>query len=217
MLYHILYEFLYPLNRYWSPLRVLNVFQYITFRTAYASITALLISLFLGPWLITGLREFQIGQQIREEGPKSHQKKAGTPTMGGVLDRGLDRPADASMGQSPQPLRLARCSGDLRLCDGRVRGRLHQDCSQAFAGSDRRAKRSAFKYLSQSRCGRRFFSTWMNISTRCIRHRLKVPFFKAFAPDSSDRPPVLDAILVLRLSAVSGFRSRCSSSVHPTP
>src|SRR5215475_9469576 len=85
MLYHILYEFLYPLNKYWAPLRVLNVFQYITFRTAYASITALLISLFLGPWLINRLRDFQIGQQIREEGPKSHQEKAGTPTMGGVL------------------------------------------------------------------------------------------------------------------------------------
>src|SRR5215468_6632577 len=85
MLYHILYEFLYPLYRYWSPLRVLNVFQYITFRTAYASITALLISLLLGPWLIARLRQFQIGQHIREEGPKSHQKKAGTPTMGGLL------------------------------------------------------------------------------------------------------------------------------------
>src|SRR6516225_2398905 len=85
MLYHILYEFLYPLNRYWAPLRVLNVFQYITFRTAYASITALLISLFLGPWLIARLRDFQIGQHIREEGPQSHQKKKGTPTMGGVL------------------------------------------------------------------------------------------------------------------------------------
>src|SRR5688572_32689759 len=85
MLYHLLYEFLYPLNSYFSPLRALNVFQYITFRTAYASITALLISLLLGPWLITRLREFQIGQQIREEGPKSHQKKAGTPTMGGLL------------------------------------------------------------------------------------------------------------------------------------
>src|SRR4030095_14580908 len=85
MLYHVLYEFLYPLNHYWAALRVLNVFQYITFRTAYASITALLISLLLGPWLISRLREFQIGQQIREEGPKSHQKKAGTPTMGGLL------------------------------------------------------------------------------------------------------------------------------------
>ena len=85
MLYHILYEFLYPLNSVWAPLRVLNVFQYITFRTAYASITALLISLFLGPWLIARLRDFQIGQHIREEGPKTHQKKAGTPTMGGLL------------------------------------------------------------------------------------------------------------------------------------
>src|SRR5947207_8860812 len=85
MLYHILYEFLYPLNHLWAPLRVLNVFQYITFRTAYASLTALLISLLLGPWLITRLRDFQIGQHIREEGPKSHQKKAGTPTMGGLL------------------------------------------------------------------------------------------------------------------------------------
>ncbi|MBI2150157.1 MAG: phospho-N-acetylmuramoyl-pentapeptide-transferase [Acidobacteria bacterium] len=85
MLYHILYEFLYPLNDVWSPLRVLNVFQYITFRTAYASLTALLISLLVGPWLIARLREFQIGQQIREEGPQSHQKKAGTPTMGGLL------------------------------------------------------------------------------------------------------------------------------------
>src|SRR5215510_1095969 len=85
MLYHILYEFLYPLNTVVPLLRVLNVFQYITFRTAYASITALLISLLLGPWLIARLRAFQIGQHIREEGPKSHQRKAGTPTMGGVL------------------------------------------------------------------------------------------------------------------------------------
>jgi phospho-N-acetylmuramoyl-pentapeptide-transferase len=85
MLYHILYEFLYPLNSVWSPLRVLNVFSYITFRTAYASLTALLLSLLLGPWLIARLRDFQIGQHIREEGPKSHQAKAGTPTMGGVL------------------------------------------------------------------------------------------------------------------------------------
>jgi phospho-N-acetylmuramoyl-pentapeptide-transferase len=63
----------------------LNVFQYITFRTAYATLTALVISLLVGPWLIRRLREFQIGQHIREEGPKSHQTKAGTPTMGGVL------------------------------------------------------------------------------------------------------------------------------------
>jgi phospho-N-acetylmuramoyl-pentapeptide-transferase len=79
MLYFLLYEQLY---RYASPLRV---FRYTTIRTAFASITALFLCVALGPWLIDKLREFQIGQYIREEGPKSHQKKAGTPTMGGVL------------------------------------------------------------------------------------------------------------------------------------
>ena len=85
MLYHLLYEFLSPLGAYWSPLRILNVIQYVTFRTAAATLTALLLSLLFGPWLIRRLQEFQIGQHIREEGPKSHQAKAGTPTMGGVL------------------------------------------------------------------------------------------------------------------------------------
>ena len=63
----------------------LNVTRYITFRTAAASLTALVISLVLGPWLIRRLREFQIGQVIRQEGPQSHRAKAGTPTMGGLL------------------------------------------------------------------------------------------------------------------------------------
>jgi phospho-N-acetylmuramoyl-pentapeptide-transferase len=79
MLYWLLYEELFP---HFSPFRVV---QYVTSRTAFASLTALLLSIFLGPLLIRRLQEFQIGQFIREEGPKSHQKKAGTPTMGGVL------------------------------------------------------------------------------------------------------------------------------------
>src|ERR1700722_5340949 len=79
MLYWLFYEKLF---HYYSPLRV---FQYGTFRTAMSAITALLLSILLGPWLIARLREFQIGQHIREDGPKSHQKKAGTPTMGGLL------------------------------------------------------------------------------------------------------------------------------------
>ena len=79
MLYYLFFEKLYP---YVSPFRV---FRYLTFRTAFASITALLICLLLGPWLIARLKEFQIGQYIREEGPSSHHSKAGTPTMGGVL------------------------------------------------------------------------------------------------------------------------------------
>lgn len=62
-----------------------NVFRYITFRTAYAALTALLISFILGPWLIRRMSEIKLGQFIREEGPQSHQKKAGTPTMGGIL------------------------------------------------------------------------------------------------------------------------------------
>ena len=66
-------------------LGVLNVTRYITFRTAAASLTALAISLLLGPWMIQKLRDFQIGQVIRQEGPQSHRAKAGTPTMGGLL------------------------------------------------------------------------------------------------------------------------------------
>ncbi|HVC00161.1 MAG TPA: phospho-N-acetylmuramoyl-pentapeptide-transferase [Candidatus Dormibacteraeota bacterium] len=79
MLYYLFYQ---VLHRYWSPL---NVFRYITVRTALASLTALFLSLALGPWMIRRLREMQIGQYIREEGPEHHRAKAGTPTMGGLL------------------------------------------------------------------------------------------------------------------------------------
>jgi phospho-N-acetylmuramoyl-pentapeptide-transferase len=79
LLYWLLYQKLYP---YFHPFRI---FRYLTFRTAFASLTALLIALFIGPYVIQKLREFQIGQYIREDGPQSHHKKSGTPTMGGVL------------------------------------------------------------------------------------------------------------------------------------
>jgi phospho-N-acetylmuramoyl-pentapeptide-transferase len=79
MLYYLLYQ---VLQRYFSPL---NVFRYITVRTVYASLTAMFLAFVFGPWLIRKLRELQIGQYIREEGPQDHKKKAGTPTMGGVL------------------------------------------------------------------------------------------------------------------------------------
>jgi len=78
----MLMELLLPLEESFGPL---NVVRYITFRTAAASLTALLISLVLGPWMIRTLRDFQIGQVIRQEGPQSHRAKAGTPTMGGLL------------------------------------------------------------------------------------------------------------------------------------
>jgi len=79
LLYWLLYQ---RLSSHFSPFRI---FHYVTFRTAFASLTALFMGLIVGPAIIKRLREFQIGQYIREEGPKAHQKKAGTPTMGGVL------------------------------------------------------------------------------------------------------------------------------------
>ena len=81
----MLYYLLPPLATLAPFLGVLNVTRYITFRTAAASLTALAISLLFGPWLIRTLRNFQIGQIIRQEGPQSHRAKAGTPTMGGLL------------------------------------------------------------------------------------------------------------------------------------
>jgi phospho-N-acetylmuramoyl-pentapeptide-transferase len=87
MIYYVLYELLYShfKEKDWFLIKALNVFQYVTFRTAYASITALLLSLIFGGRLIRALKTWNIGQQIREEGPQAHMAKRGTPTMGGVL------------------------------------------------------------------------------------------------------------------------------------
>ena len=79
MLYWLLYQKLFPY------IHAFRIFRYLTFRTAFATLTALLIGLLIGPYLIERLREFQIAQFIREDGPKDHHKKAGTPTMGGLL------------------------------------------------------------------------------------------------------------------------------------
>ncbi len=88
MLYYFLFQFLfqeYGRNSESYFFKGLNVIQYVTFRTALAAITALLISLLLGGRVIRKLAELKFGQEIREEGPASHQEKRGTPTMGGVL------------------------------------------------------------------------------------------------------------------------------------
>lgn len=89
MLYYLLYELLYRRLSAGGEesyfVKGLNVFQYVTFRTAYATVTALLISLLFGGRVIRYLRDLNIGQQIREEGPQAHMAKRGTPTMGGVL------------------------------------------------------------------------------------------------------------------------------------
>ena len=78
----MLYHLLVPLR---DVLVGANLFRYLTFRSALAAVLALLISFFIGPWIIRKLREHHIGEEIREDGPQTHQKKAGTPTMGGLM------------------------------------------------------------------------------------------------------------------------------------
>lgn len=88
MLYYLLYELIFLQLAKDSEsyfVKALNVIQYVTFRTAMATITSLLVSLILGNFVIKKLAELKFGQEIREEGPESHQAKRGTPTMGGVL------------------------------------------------------------------------------------------------------------------------------------
>jgi phospho-N-acetylmuramoyl-pentapeptide-transferase len=78
----VLYHLLYPLKTVFGGF---NVFRYITFRTIFAVLTALIISLAVGGWFIRKLKALQIGQTVREDGPQSHYAKNGTPTMGGLM------------------------------------------------------------------------------------------------------------------------------------
>ena len=78
----MLYHLLYPLH---AEISFFNIFRYITFRTIYGSLTAFLICLILGPWVIRQLKKMQIGQHIQDDGPQTHLGKKGTPTMGGIL------------------------------------------------------------------------------------------------------------------------------------
>src|SRR5512137_1428293 len=78
----MLYHLLYPLA---SSIKLFNIFKYLTFRTIYAMITALIVTFLVGPWIIRKLESLQARQIIRTDGPESHLKKQGTPTMGGVM------------------------------------------------------------------------------------------------------------------------------------
>ena len=78
----MLYDLFYSLKELFSPF---NIFQYITFRAAGASITALFISFLIGPKIIRTLSSLQVGEMIKDMGPKSHHIKQGTPTMGGII------------------------------------------------------------------------------------------------------------------------------------
>ncbi len=87
MIYYIFYELIYGhfKDQDWWLVKALNVFQYVTFRTAYGAVTAMLIPLLSGRKVINWLKRWNIGQQIREEGPQAHIAKRDTPTMGGLL------------------------------------------------------------------------------------------------------------------------------------
>ena len=78
----MLYWLLYPLS---GDVSLFNLFGYITFRAAYATITALLLAFLTGPAIIRFLRKRQIGQEVRDDGPSTHLSKQGTPTMGGLI------------------------------------------------------------------------------------------------------------------------------------
>ena len=112
----MLYHLLFPLHTTFS---VLNVTRYITFRTAAASLTALAISLVMGPWLIRTLREFQIGQVIRHEGPGNASHQGRYADDGRAADPGGGAGADAPLGGSDEHLRV-----DRRWRDGGLRRRL---------------------------------------------------------------------------------------------
>src|SRR5256714_6231715 len=104
MIYYIFYEWLFKTLSQGGGgesyfVKALNVFQYVTFRTAYGAVTALLISLVFGGRVIEYLRRLNVGQEIREEGPQAHQAKRGTPTMGGVLIIGSAVPSPPLWGR----------------------------------------------------------------------------------------------------------------------
>ncbi len=144
MLYWLFYEKLF---RHFTPFRV---FQYTTFRTAFAALTSLFLCLALGPWLIAKLREFQIGQYIREEGPKSHMKKAGTPTMGGILIIISILIPTLLWANLVESVRVDRDVQPGELRADRFLGRLRQGSAQTESGPDGESRNSGCR--SWPRC-----------------------------------------------------------------
>ncbi len=140
MLYWLLFQ---VLHRYVPAFRV---FGYITTRVALASLTALAIALVLGPWMIGKLREWSFGQHIREDGPQSHRKKAGTPTMGGLLIvTAIVVPTLLWADLRNEYIWLALL-GLVGFGFDRVSGRLCQGREAAQSGTDSRGRNSGRRY-----------------------------------------------------------------------
>ena len=115
----MLYYLLYALH---GQISFFNVFRYLTLRTIYSTLTALLITILLGPYVVSLLTRYQIGQYIREDGPSSHFSKEGTPTMGGVLILFAVLVSTLFLGRSGQWVYLAGTAGHSLFWRDRVFG-----------------------------------------------------------------------------------------------
>ena len=128
------YHLLYPLSEYWS---VLNVFKYITFRSSYATVTALLICFIFGNWVIGKLERLQIGETIDSRRTGTSPEKSRHPDHGRRADPGRHRHPDPAVGRPDQPLRAAGSGGHGVDGHHRFRGRLPEGGQEAAQGHDR--------------------------------------------------------------------------------
>ncbi len=133
----MLYHLLYPLN---ANLILFNVFRYISFRAIMATLTALMISFLLGRPLIDYLREFQIGQMVRDDGPQTHLEKTGTPTMGGVTHTFCDDIFLSTVGKVGQHLCMGCAGRHSFLWSYRFSGRLFEDPQAESQRPERQAE-----------------------------------------------------------------------------
>ena len=170
----MLYLLLYPLHKYYSGF---NALRYETLRSVLAGLAALALSLALGPILIDRFRELHIGQTIREVVPQAHQKKAGTPTMGGLLIRRVDAGGDPAARQHPQSVRLDRDLRDLDLRRDRFHRRLPQAHPRERAGSERPQSSSPGQF-SCAFIAAAWLFPYLGFDTH-----LTVPFLKNIHPD----------------------------------
>ena len=180
----ILYMFYYLYLELHQDFHVFNLFHYITFRTAYASMTALFLSLALGPWLIRKLKEFQIGQYHSRRRAESAPSEGGNSHHGRRADPSLHRYSHAALVGSQQHFCVAHFGHDAGFWGHRVLGRLPEDPAPAEQGAD-----GARKILASDsgEFGLRRHSGF-DVGARPLLHHSDLPLFQAPAPDLSDNP-----------------------------
>lgn len=176
----MLYYLLYPLH---DSNTLFNVFQYITFRTIMAALTAMAVSFALGPWMIERLRVLKYGQAIRQEGPKAHYAKAGTPTMGGllilfsiVLSTFLWAKLDNRL--VLYALFITATYGGIGFLDDYLK--IKKKSSEGLRGKKKMAMQILFATMVAVAL---FWESGRQIAEPIYNLRLTVPFFKSLTPD----------------------------------